>query len=332
MALETMESQALLPLRKLSGGLLRLADLARTVPAQALLEASLKLLDGLVPFDSAWWGEVSAGTAQAAPRNWLHGSLGLSKRFADEWNRLSMDDSFALQSIAHVGKVIRQNHPAESASTLSEVEAFGHRHGLARCMAVTVEMPHTGLLFFVSVYRTSSRPAFSEQDEVMFGEFVSHLLQHWRHALEQLQASPTSEPWDGHALADQTGNLLFIGIRIGLALKSAYPGWSGTELPEALLGALSKLPCSFVVGKSGRLRMEPCGSYVAISLATSHQHSPLSPRELGAAMHYANGRSSKEIATVLGLTPATVRTYLRSTYMRLGVRNKVELQAALRKP
>ena len=29
---------------------------------------SSRVLDGLVPFDSAWWGEVSAGTTLAAPR------------------------------------------------------------------------------------------------------------------------------------------------------------------------------------------------------------------------------------------------------------------------
>lgn len=330
-ALDTTESTTFAPLRTFSGCLLKLAELARTTPAQSLLEESLKILRTVVPFDSAWWGEVSAGTSQVAPRNWLHGSLGLSKRFAAEWNRLSMDDDFALQSIAHLGQVIRLNETVSGTSPPSEVDAFSHRHGLDRCMAITVALPRTGLMFFVSMYRTEARAAFSEQDEVLFGEFVAHLLHHWRHALEQLQATPASEPWDSHALADQTGNLLFIGIRIGLALDGAYPGWSGTELPKELLGAVSKLPCSFVAGKSCRLRLEPCGPYVAISLATSRHHSPLSPRELGAAMLYANGHSSKEIAALLGLTPATVRTYLRSSYALLGVRNKVELQAALRK-
>ena len=35
-------------------------------------------------------------------------------------------------------------------------------------------------------------------------------------------------------------------------------------------------------------------------------------------------------AGALGLTPATVRTYLRTAYAVLGVRNKLELVAALR--
>jgi DNA-binding CsgD family transcriptional regulator len=285
----------------------------------------------MVPFDSAWWGEVSAGDAQVAPRNWLHGSLGLSKRFAAEWNRLSVEDDFALQSIAQLGQVIRLNESDSGKSPPSQVDAFAQRHGLDRCMAITEALPRSGLMFFVSMYRRASGAAFSELEEVMFGAFVSHLLHHWQHALEQLKATPSSETWDSHALVDQTGSLLFMGIRMGRTLESAFPGWSGTELPEELLGAVSGAPCGFVVGKRCRLRMEPCGPYVSISLAASRRHSPLSPRELGVAMLYANGHSSKEIAALLRLTPATVRTYLRSTYALLGVRNKLELLAALRK-
>lgn len=80
-----------------------------------------------------------------------------------------------------------------------------------------------------------------------------------------------------------------------------------------------------------RLRLEPCGSLVAITIPSRRHDSPLAPRELGAAMLYAQGRSSKDIAATLGLTPATVRTYLRNAYALLGVRNKVELVAALRR-
>ena len=47
-------------------------------------------------------------------------------------------------------------------------------------------------------------------------------------------------------------------------------------------------------------------------------------------MLYAEGRSHKDIAATLGLTPATVRTYLRTAYAALGVSTKLELVAALR--
>ena len=65
-------------------------------------------------------------------------------------------------------------------------------------------------------------------------------------------------------------------------------------------------------------------------MASRHHKSALAPREMSAAMLYAQGRSHKDIAATLGLTPATVRTYLRTAYAALGVSNKVDLVAALR--
>ena len=94
--------------------------------------------------------------------------------------------------------------------------------------------------------------------------------------------------------------------------------------------ALAGAPCTLSVGKACRLRLEPCGPLVAVSLASRQHKQALAPRELSAAMLYAQGRSHKDIAATLGLTPATVRTYLRTAYAALGVSNKLELVAALR--
>ena len=317
-------------LRALSRSLLTLAQLAQQAQPQDMLHQALQSLQSLVPFDSAWWGEVSAGDVQSGPRNWLHGSIGLSQGFAHEWNGLSASDEFARHSIERLGVVIRERDVMGSLPEDPQVMAFAERHGLYHCMALTAELPHSGLLFFVSVYRPQVRTEFTDEETVLFGEFVVHLLQHWRHRLQGLQSDSPSRPWDSFALAEPSGDLLFAGLRISLALGEAHPGWAGTRLPPAVVQGLARAPCTVAVGKACRLRMEPCGSLVAISIASRHPKSPLAPRELSAAMLYAQGRSHKDIAATLGLTPATVRTYLRTAYAALGVSNKLELVAALR--
>lgn len=318
------------PLRALSASLLQLTKLAQKAQPHTMLHDALRTMRELVPFDTAWWGEVSGGHAKAAPRNWMHGSLGLSKGFAREWNQLSTADDFAQQSIERLGTVLLDNGPLAPGAVSPEIEAFSKKHGLFHCMAITVEMPDSGLLFFVSVYRLPSTAPFSAQDAVLFGEFVSHLQTHWRSALERLRKPVANRPLDSYALADLDGTLLFMGLGVGMALDAAHPGWSGTTLPGPLQEALrQKLPRTIALGKAGRLRLEPCGALVAITMASRHHDSPLAPRELSAAMLYVRGNSSKEIASTLGLTPATVRTYLRNTYALLGVRNKMELAAAL---
>lgn len=334
-ACETVPQDAsLVPLgrlRVLSGSLLALTSLAQQAQPQEMLHQAMQVLRTLVPFNSAWWGEVSAGDVHVGPRNWLHGNIGLSLDFAREWGELSAVDDFALQSIAQLGVVIREHEVVDATPEPPQVTAFCQRHGLHHCMAITVELPHSGVLFFVSLYRSQTCPGFTDEDAVLFGEFVAHLVQHWHHLLQRLQSDSPSRPWDSFALAEFSGKLHFAGLRISLALGAAYPEWTGSRLPPEMMQALLRVPCSITVGKSCRLRLEPSGSLVAICMASHHRKSPLAPRELSAATLYAHGHSHKDVAASLGLTPATVRTYLRSAYAVLGVRNKLELVAALRK-
>ena len=321
------------PLKAFSHSLLQLAEQARQAKPQDLLRQAMLILRTLVPFDAAWWGEVSAGDGQGGqggPRNWLHGSIGLSRSFAEEWNALAAVDAFGKLSMDRLGEVVHERDMPPGVPEHPEVMAFSERHGLHHCMALTAELPHSGLLFFVAVYRPQHRPEFTDAETVLFGEFVAHLLQHWQHLLQRLQSGAPGRPWDSFALAEPTGELLFAGLRISMALGEAYPEWSGTRLPAAVVQALADSPCNLAVGtKPCRLRLEPCGPLVAVSMVSRHHKSPLAPRELSAAMLYAHGRSHKDIAASLGLTPATVRTYLRTAYGALGVSNKLELMAAL---
>lgn len=61
-------------------------------------------------------------------------------------------------------------------------------------------------------------------------------------------------------------------------------------------------------------------------------HRPLSPQELACLKQLAVGRTNKEIARELGLSPATVATYLKCLFQKLGVDNRCHAVAvALRR-
>ncbi|MNH00356.1 putative HTH-type transcriptional regulator [compost metagenome] len=83
------------------------------------------------------------------------------------------------------------------------------------------------------------------------------------------------------------------------------------------------------LGRSS-LTLSGNGEHVILSLEAPPPGVLLAPRERTAAMLFAAGHSYKEIARILSLSPATVRTYLRNCYVQLGVKSKVELGAALR--
>jgi DNA-binding NarL/FixJ family response regulator len=51
----------------------------------------------------------------------------------------------------------------------------------------------------------------------------------------------------------------------------------------------------------------------------------LTPRELAVATAFGEGQSHKTIALRFGISPATVRHYLRTIYAKTNVSNKAEL-------
>jgi DNA-binding CsgD family transcriptional regulator len=310
-----------------SAALLKLARLpAATLPPR-LMDEGLCALRELVPFDAAWWGEVSGGIGGVAPRNWLSGQVNLSPQFAQEWNRIGATDRFANESIASLDSVVST---AGFADPIPEVEAFARRHDLFHAMAITRTLPGSGLLQFISLYRGAASPAFEPVHRTLFAEFSAHLMQRWSVRVAEL-VETGGVAGDAQALVDGRGELVYLGARLALLLRERFPHWNGAALPAELAEQTRRLPRQLQLGRR-RLSAQARGELMLLSLAPQRRHAALPPRELNVALLYAEGRSHKEIARTTGLSPATVRTYLREVYLRLGVSDKIALGRALGDP
>ena len=55
----------------------------------------------------------------------------------------------------------------------------------------------------------------------------------------------------------------------------------------------------------------------------------LTPQELQIALLLADGRTTREAAAALFLSPKTIEYHLRNAYRKLGVRSREELAAAM---
>lgn len=308
-----------------SDSLLALARLPASLSPSRLMDEGLAALRRIVPFDAAWWGECSGGMAGVAPRNWLSGRINLSPDFAREWNRIGATDRFALDSMQRLDAVVRCEGFADP---VPEVEAFARRHDLCHVMAITRSLAGSGLLHFVCLYRREASPAFSATQSVLFEQFSAHLMQRWSARIVELIGTQAGPGVDGHALVDAHGELVYLGARFGALLRERFPQWSGSGLPVELAADTQRLPRQVRLGRR-RLSAQRCGDLVLLSVAAQRRAPALPPRELNVALLYAEGRSHKQIARETGLSPATVRTYLRDAYLRLGVSDKVALGRAL---
>jgi DNA-binding CsgD family transcriptional regulator len=108
--------------------------------------------------------------------------------------------------------------------------------------------------------------------------------------------------------------------------------WFGSNgrLPEPLVTWHSAGPREpFVRERAGRrLVVELAGRRDAL-LLREETGEPLTPRERDVLLLVAQGKSNKEIALDLWVTPATVKKHLEHVYYKLGVTNRTAAVAAL---
>ncbi|UVM19666.1 helix-turn-helix transcriptional regulator [Pseudomonas wadenswilerensis] len=305
---------------------LQLASLARERGGSHFIAEGLQAFRSLVPFASAWWGEMSGAVASAPPQSWMHGRIDLPPAFAREWSEVAGIDCFAHTTLERPGQVVRDS---EFTDPNEAVNVFARRYDLYHLMCITFELPQSGLNFYVCLYRGQHDAAFSDSEDELFAAFCEQLLQLWRFQVQDMIRLDTGNAAADFGIARLDGSLLYVGARVCAAIEQALPGWSGSLLPPQVSAQLARAPCVMRLGRSS-LTLSGNGEHVILSLEAPPPGVLLAPRERTAAMLFAAGHSYKEIARILSLSPATVRTYLRNCYVQLGVKSKVELGAALR--
>ncbi|MFZ3183212.1 MAG: helix-turn-helix transcriptional regulator [Pseudomonas sp.] len=306
--------------------LLQLGRLPRERGAAQFIADGLQLFRNLVPFASAWWGEMSKAQASAPPQSWMHGQLNLSESFAAEWSQVAGSDSFSHDTLNRPGEILRASGFSDPCAA---VNAFARRYDLYHLLCISFELPESGLMFFVCLYRGANAQAFDDCEARLFASFCAHLLQLWRFQVQDLLQLGDADGASEFAVARADGRLLYIGARLCSSIAAAVPGWRGSILPAALREQLPRAPCVVRLGRA-TLTLNRVGEQLILSLQAPSPSAALAPRERSAALLFAAGHSYKEIARMLALSPATVRTYLRNCYLQLGVRSKVELGSILR--
>ncbi|WP_196755220.1 response regulator transcription factor, partial [Burkholderia territorii] len=83
------------------------------------------------------------------------------------------------------------------------------------------------------------------------------------------------------------------------------------------------------VGDALRIQCVPVAGLFQIEARPRSLLDRLSPRELAAIRYYGAGRSHKEVAQQMAISPTTVRHYLRCAYRKLGMHDKSQIAGVL---
>jgi len=302
---------------------------SRDYSVETFQDAAFELVKSAVPFDSAGWmtGRLTPGEDDTI-FNTLH-LYNQPIELIKEWRRTNDRTSLMRRVFASPGVTLSCVVQQELAPELAD---HCRRYRVAHILATASIDPVTGLNETISLWRTDPDRPFTEEERRTQQALVPHLVETWRinrilrlAGATQQQGLSLSCP----AAVDGFGILHLIDPGFTRLLQGEWPDGRGARLPNELVSAIEQGRQQFVGGK------------IVVTISHLHNQFLLRGREksvidtlgrnkLAVAMHFSNGYTYKEIAQLLGLSPATVRNYLASIYEKLGVTSKVELAHALR--
>ena len=131
------------------------------------------------------------------------------------------------------------------------------------------------------------------------------------------------------ALVDGSGNVHFAEPDFASVVRLEWEHWTGSSLPPPLAAFMRDSRPRPYVGNDISVEFRPAGGMFFVKARRRWSLDGLAPREKEVALEYSRGRTHKEIARALSVSPETVRKQIQQVYRKLGVRDKGELATLL---
>jgi DNA-binding CsgD family transcriptional regulator len=312
--------------------LLHLYHDAIALPERQFQTKAFADLKKLVPFDAAWWGvgviDVAAGIDYAGPKISDIHLENMPQNTLENYENFKQFDTLAKATALEPGKTfnvcVREWYPE---AYWPYLDIFGYR----QVLTTLIVTPFTKFTTGVTLYRADPDRPFSEQER----RIKQALMPHWAAALSRARIAPwlrdvaSSLQYPGTALVDTLGTLRYASGDFREILQYEWPDWRGPLLPEPLHRFLSTNMQTKYLGAHIVAKIVQMSNMARVQVRPKCLADQLSHQQFKVAKYSADGLSFKEIARATDLSPATVRTYLRNIYSRLGVNNKIELARML---
>ncbi|AZF05537.1 helix-turn-helix transcriptional regulator [Pseudomonas sp. R5-89-07] len=299
--------------------------LARQQDIEHFQHHALRRVSQLLAFDYAWWGR--AALIDGLPEEHSSCLYQLPSDYLRDW-----------QSIRHIDVTVGRVHATPGQAVIVDMRDpasgaglnwLGERYGLGELLCVIHIDPHTRLSDHLTLYRTPTAPRFNAQDCLLLNNLMLHLVtavsaNHIR-TLVAMRETLTSPRNLALAVCDSRGVLQCAERGFIDLLLSEWPHWSGPTLPVPLDERGHE-------GKQIHLQVSTVGDQLLLAARVNRALPQLSPRENDVAQGFGEGKTYKEVARDLGLSPNTVRHHLRVIYSKLGVKDKARIAHLMHAP
>lgn len=306
---------------RLNPVLLDLHRASHEAPFRTFQRIALDLVNQIIPFDSAWWGNASAEPLEIH-RMHLHNCENTILR---DYLPYIGEDFMLVELMAHPGRSINLADLTTRARFVRTAlyQKVGKRYRIEWSLGTLLVEPVSSLNEFLTLWRHDPKRPFSETERQIKEWLMPHIADAHRAArLREVLDDPRDkrECW---AVADERGFLREITPAFVHCLRRVWPGWQGSMLPEDLLTAVREAKTTRL--GSQKLCVEARGIYRFLRVTNASSLDNLSTREREIVGRYAQGETYVAIAKALGLSPATVRNHIAHCYRKLAVNNKAEL-------
>ena len=315
----------MLNLGELNRVVLALYREGRDMPLRGYQDWALDLIKGLIPFDSAWWGN-----AATEPPNihWIH-LLNCDASILDTYGPYMMEDFFRAALMANPGKAINTVDltTREGLIATRMYREWASHYHVEWSLGTLLRDPNTALQEFLTVWRHDPAKPFSEDERQMKELLMPHLTEAFRavrlrHFLRGIDTR--GKAW---ALADDHGYIREATSPFLQYLHDHWRQWKGNLLPEAL--AQCVIGGRNYESKTLTIELTPAENLRFLQVRPRTILDKLTAREAEIVRRYAAGETYAEIAKAVRLAPATVRNHISHGFSKLAVKNKAQLAALL---
>ncbi len=293
----------------------------RDIPLRSFQDWALEQVRGLIPFDSAWWGNAAMEPNKI---HWLH-LHNCDAAIAELYAPYMAQDFFREALMAAPGKTINTSDLITRARyvRLPMYRHVGKRFHVEWSLGTLLLDPVSSLSEFLTLWRHNPRQPFTEAERQTKELLMPHLVEAFRAVRLRYFLGSKDTRQKAWALADDQGFIRELSPAFVAALRGHWPGWHGSRLPDALARCV-------VEGRAYRdkaltVEVKPNDNLRFLEVKTQGPLDRLTVRESEIVARYAGGETYSAIAGALALSPTTVRNHISHCFKKLGVKNKAEL-------
>lgn len=310
-----------LNVRGLNHVILELHRAGRETACEQFQNAALALVQELIPFDSAWWGNAAAEPMEIHQLYLYNCDDSILEAYTPYMDQ----DFFRAALMAQPGVSINMSDliTRERFVRSDLYREVGKHYQIEWSLGTLLVEPVSQLQEFLTLWRHDSAKPFSATERLTKELIMPHLAEAHRVSRLRNVLGEACGPNKFWAVADKRGYLREVSPGFVHCIRENWPDWQGSRLPPALLNFIV-LGTPFNHAKL-KLKISPKGEFRYLQVLANSALDRLSAREMDIATRYAQGETYIEIANTLALSPATVRNHIAHCFHKLSVNNKAEL-------